>query len=131
MTSKNDNSWISIFIFGIIVGAFLLGVMVIISGLTDSPLTKLKINKNSLAKEYVVNIYPEFKNCSVDYKDDICSDGSGGCMNEGVNIYCDALDNRDGLKIARNNPITKTIFFKDITLEDIFKKKIEGMKYGE
>ena len=103
---------------------FTLGVFSLIlcfCGVFNDPIKKLGIDKNDLAKDYVVGYYPEYENCSIVYDNSICRDNAK-CY-EGAEVYC-RLNDRDGLSIGDNSNPTETIYFTDITLKKIFANKI-------
>ncbi len=78
---------------------------------------QLDIDLDEIAKEYVVSYYPEYNNCSMDFINlDTGIDS--------VNIYCNSLEDRDGLSTKQPQEADFKIYFEDITIEQIIKDKI-------
>ena len=102
-----------------------LGVLQVFLGVFDSPLDELDIDKDKLAGDYVLEYYPEYKKCTFEYYN--CLDNSNLYCRGEVNIYCNNLENRGGLKFSKNE-VTEVIFFDDITLEEIFENKINNIQ---
>ena len=124
-----DDTWIfeqkvfAIFIT-VLLSVGILFLVLFAWGVFESPLEKLNIDRDVLAKDYVVEYNPEYKSCSMVYDFSECRDNSiNSKYYEAVKIYC-GLDNRDGLLVGDiKNPI-EIIYFEDITLEEIFTNKI-------
>ena len=123
-----DDRWTGRDIFLLIILTILttiliLGIILAVSGKFDKPLDKLDIDKDTLAKEHVIKYYPEYEDCNVKYHSILWDNGYSY---EGVEIYCDKLSNRDGLKVSMQEEPTEILFFDGITLEEIFTNKING-----
>ena len=115
-----ENYWdtsdrISCFLLAMIGTCFLIFVILTLFGVFDSPIEKLGLDENELVREHILQYYPEFENCSIEYA---CI-GSGFSCKNGIKIYCDSLDNRNDLKVKRNIEPTEVFYLDGITLEDI------------
>lgn len=105
----------------------MLGLAIFVfAGAFDDPIKELNIDKSILAKNYVIQSYPEYKDCIFEYYN--CFNKGGNC-NEGVKIYCNDLpDERNGLTPLeeKRNPDYKLLFKEGIDLNYIFKEKLES-----
>ena len=113
--------------FLILVSIALVFFLLWVFGAFDSPLEELEINKDTLAREFVLEYYPEFENCSIFYDDYKCrtDDFIEDCP-EAVEIYC-GIDDRDGLTAnSEKEEPDEVLYFIDTTLEEIFRNKIES-----
>ncbi len=124
---ESDNKWETSSVVGAIVliviaSLFLFSVILALCGAFDSLIEKLNIDKDALVKEHVLKHYPEYEDCNIKY-DNCIGDGYGHCS-EGVKIYCNKLNNRDGLKVSTKTEPTEVLYFDDLTLEDILLEKI-------
>lgn len=97
-------------------------LIISLSGGFDSPVEELGINEDRLVRGYVLDYYPEFENCSIEY--DACADDLPFSCVRGAKIYCNELDNRDDFKVEREKAPTEVLYFDDIDLEDILLYKI-------
>lgn len=120
----NRSHWDEI-IWGIIFSTIIIFLLLFGFGAFGTPLEELDVNKDKLAESYVLEYYPEYNNCSMEY-DPCVSDGGLTCRG-GVNIYCEDLGNRDGLRTSKTQ-ITESIIFEGITLEEIFEKRMNDLK---
>ena len=108
-------------LIGLIFSFIFISFFFFMFGVFDSPLDELDIDKDKLAGDYVLELYPEFESCSFEYNSCIelpCE--------AGVKVYCSDLENRDGLKISKDE-VTEKIVFDGITLEEIFENKINKL----
>ncbi len=118
-----DEKWLySILITSIVCGLILISFTLV--GVFDSPIEKLGIDENWLAREHVLSYYHEFENCSIEYDGCIGSDKHGFCK-KGVEIYCEKLDSRDNLRVQRKTEPTEILYLDGITLKDILLNIIE------
>ena len=78
-----------------------------------------------MVREYVLDYYPEFENCSIEYE--VCADDLLLSCVGGAKIYCNELDNRDDFKVEREKAPTEVLYFDDIDLEDILLYKIRNV----
>jgi len=97
-------------------------LIIALCGGFDNPVQELGINEDRLVREYVLDYYPEFENCSIEY--DICADDMLLSCVDGAKIYCNELDNRDDFKVEREKAPTEVLYFDDIDLEDILLYKL-------
>ena len=110
------------FFVGVVMAIFFTLFFLFMFHAFDSPLNELDIDKDKLAKDYVIGLYPEFEMCSFEYNFCVKSQALSSCE-AGVKVYCNDLGNRNGLKIS-NDVATEIILFEGITLEEIFENKI-------
>lgn len=112
---------------GLVIGFALgMGLFFLLDSSFSDPMAELDIDKDKLAKDYIVYYYPEYTNCSIEYDSDLNINRQ---IVPGVNIYCNTLDDRDGLKFVQSEELPIQIAFEDITLEQIFAAKINKYKY--
>ena len=118
-----------IIIFLILVGAFLTSLILGLFGTFDSPYEELNINEQYLAKSHVLTYYPEFENCSITYSSCACEENFFSPCKAGVKVYCDEnLDNRDNLRVEKENKPSEVICFEDITIEELFLQRINYLR---
>lgn len=101
---------------GFILGLAIFALILHFTGTFDSPLEKLNVDEDALAKEYVLYYYPEYEGCKLDYM-------AAEIEKERVIVTC-STGNRDGLRLSGSETETKIIYFDKITLEEIAKRKI-------
>ncbi len=91
-------------------------------GAFHTPISELDISKDSLANYHVKEYYPEFENCTVEY--DSCTNRQvfEPCI-DGANVFCNVLDNRDGMKVKKESSPTQVLIFEDQQLEEILLDK--------
>jgi len=107
----------------IIFTVFVTFLIILLCGGFDSPVEELGLDKEQLVRGHILDYYPEFENCSIEYM--TCVDTFfGSACKKGAKIYCNELDNRDDLKVKRDNIPTEVIYFDDIDLEDILLHKL-------
>lgn len=122
LNDKLGNARMWIFWTAFIVIAFSVVIHSII-GLYNPMVDRLDIDKDLLARDYVLEHYPEFENCTIQYDDCINSDKL--ICPRGVKIFCqDSYGNRNGLKESLSEIPTKILYFDDITIKEIFEIKI-------
>lgn len=110
------------FMIGISLGILFTFIFLGILGTFDNP---KPYDENDLAKSYVIEYYPEYKDCEVKHTYGICGEEFFNSCSEGVNIYCNNLDSRDSLKEYTKRNLTKTLTFEDgLTLDKIYEDKI-------
>ncbi|KKN12614.1 hypothetical protein LCGC14_1014820, partial [marine sediment metagenome] len=63
---RNDISYPEL-ISGIVGAMFFTLFFLYLFGVFDSPLNELDIDKDKLARDYVIGLYPEFEMCSFEY----------------------------------------------------------------
>ncbi len=113
-------SWETLVLIVIILAYFSMAGMVI-GGVFDNPIQELDINKDVLVDYHIKEYYPEFENCTIEY--DSCIMDSKGSCNKGANVFCNVLENRDGLKVVKENYPTEEFILEDIELEEILLNK--------
>ena len=114
-----------IFFVGVVLTLLVLGLF----GAFDSPSEELDIDEQFLAKSHILNYYPEFENCSITYSSCVCGEDFFSPCKAGVKIYCDEnLDDRDKLKVKKENKPNEIICFEDITIEELFLQRINYMR---
>ena len=118
----NNIGWRNFF-FGLVVGMFFLFLILGIFGVFHTEVHKLNVDEDKLVSDYVKEYYPEFENCTIEYKD--CIDDNGWTCHNGVNIYCNELDSRDSMKTLKGNP-SEIIKFEDgLNIQEIFEMKLK------
>ena len=120
--SFNKRELIAWIIFFSFVAIVLTLMILLFCGAFDNPIDELNLDKDSLVKEHVIKYYPEYKDCNIKYNNCI-KDNSFYC-NKGIEIHCDKLENRDGLKVSTETKPTEMLYFDDLTLKDILINKI-------
>ncbi len=108
-------------LIGMAMGTFFLSFALALLGAFDSPIRELGI-EDELVESYIVSYYPEFENCSFEFRHGADTKGNGK-----VNIYCNDFADRDGLVILEDQLPTKTVLLRDITLEEIFESKLDDV----
>lgn len=109
-------------IIGFLLGCFVLTFALFAFGAFEEPYKKLGVSEDSLARYHVLKYYPEYENCSIVYD---LIDSDGWTNKYGAKVYCNSIDNRDGMRVNIENQPTIELIFEDITLEQIFKELIE------
>ncbi len=118
MTEECNNSGDYLFwglFIGIVISLVLFGLVV---GF-ESPVNKLDLDEEDLARYHVLNHYPEYENCSIKYLEPWqieCKEKNAG----GVKVYCDSVSDRDGMDVLVDSS-TVTLCFNDLDLEDVVK----------
>lgn len=115
--NDDEGLMVVMFFLGLIV-ASAVWIFIYYCVIVDNPIDDLDLDKNQIAREYVLIHYPEYQNCSIEWDSYI---RNSGWNVEGVNIYCGEVYNRDGLEVIRENEPTIQIAFEDVTLEEAFK----------
>lgn len=125
MTKKEDEA----FCFGIVVGvvliAFIGGMLLWGSGAFDNPIDELDLDKDAIATTHILKYYPEYENCSFQYKE--FREIECEPRIPGVEVFCDQTEDRDGMNVLGNNP-SLTLCFDEITIEEIFQDIVSNYK---
>lgn len=114
--SEMNTSMFAMFFTGIFFTLVLGSIILAMFGAFDPPLRELDL-EDKLAESYVLEYYPEFEGCTFDYIYPSSTEHNGK-----VKIYCNTLENRDGLMLDRDELADEVILLKDITLEEIFER---------
>jgi hypothetical protein len=115
-------------VIGLFIGMILLSIILLCCGVFDPAFNKLDLDEDKLSEYHVLKYYPEYENCSIIYDSDLKSDCNSCPIVQGVSIYCEEKDDRDGMKIHRERTATIEIEFSKITLEDIFEDILQQYK---
>ncbi len=112
-------------IFGVFITMVLGGMFLSLGGAFDSPMTELELDKDVIAETHVLKYYPEYDNCSFQYKES--NEIECELYIPGVEVFCKDVDDRDGMNVLGTDP-TLTLCFDDITIEEIFKNIVSDYK---
>ena len=113
------------FILGSIVIIVLGGIVLAAFGAFNNPIDELNLNKDAIASTHVLKYYPEYENCSIRYIEANKIDCE--LQIPGVEVYCQQVEDRDGMNVLGNNP-SLTLCFDEITIEEVFKDIISNYK---
>lgn len=123
-----SSGFFSTFILGMFLTIIICLGVALLTGLFDSSIDRLKINKNNLVSDYVKEYYPEFKNCTIEYNLD--DDANYANSIEQANIYCEKLTSRDSLEYLKDEPDYILVFKDDLDINKLFKLRLdkEGLR---
>ena len=122
--SMDESEAFGLILFFSLASIAIFSIILCLCGVFDTPIAELNLDKDDLVREHVIKYYPEYKDCNIKYNS--CINGDYPFCTEGIEIYCDKLDNRDGLKVSTKTEPTEILYFDEITLEDILINKING-----
>lgn len=119
--------YMGIFLIGLLIGAMIMSFIFIVFAI-DTPINQLELSEDKIAEAYVLEYYPEYSNCSIEWDKNLVSDCSTCAWKSGVNIYCDSMDNRDGLRIRKEYQPTQQIEFDDVSIQDALEHLLSEYK---
>ena len=116
-------------IVGAIIGVFFTLMITSLTGGFNSLAEELDLDEDDLVSEYVKSYYPEYKDCNINYVRDLFSNCISCPVQPGVEVFCNHLDNRDGLRQStKSTKPTIVLEFKAITLKEIIQLKLDKGK---
>lgn len=117
-----DYSERALLIIGCILGLMIMTWIYLLGGAFNSIFEEIGIDADQMAIDYVLEYYPEYKNCTLE------ANLMPSWSYDSVKVYCYQKERRDGLIEGRYNdgeigPTTE-IIFDEITLEDILREEL-------
>ncbi len=111
---------------------FLAILLLINSNSPENIFEGIDIDKDKLVKEYIVEWYPEYEGCDIIYYKDIyVGDESASIWgHDGARVYCNGIDDRDGLRVGDKDDDYEVVYFEDITIQEILIQKLESEGIG-
>lgn len=125
MTKKQEECTSGEDICGAVIVSLLIGAIITVAmlgsfGAFENTIDKLGLDEDKIVSAYVKDYYPEYDNCSIKYDNDIDSETKKYSSHiPGVNIYCNVLDNRDGMRVFRETQPTISLELKSVSKEDM------------